>query len=104
MRFASIQKILLREERTIGDRLQLALIFSILFGASAGVRILSHDQYPAIDLAMEGAVIAGMLGGYVSGLITGLCVSRSAASSFCRSVRGGAACPRSSFSAPSIST
>ena len=75
MRFASIQKILLREERTIGDRLQLALIFSILFGASAGVRILSHDQYPAIDLAMEGAVIAGMLGGYVSGLITGLCVS-----------------------------
>lgn len=75
MRFASIQKILLRDERTIGDRLQLALIFSVLFGASAGVRILSHDQYPAIDLAMEGAVIAGMLGGYVSGLITGLCVS-----------------------------
>ena len=62
MRFASIQKILLRDERTIGDRLQLALIFSVLFGASAGVRALSHGQYPAIDLAMEGAVIAGMLG------------------------------------------
>jgi two-component system, LytTR family, sensor kinase len=75
MRFASIQRILLRDERTIGDRLKLALIFSVLFGASAGVRALSHDQYPAIDLAMEGAVIAGMLGGYVSGLITGLCVS-----------------------------
>jgi two-component system, LytTR family, sensor kinase len=75
MRFASIQKILLRDERTVSDRLQLAFIFSVLFGASAGVRILSHDQYPAIDLAMEGALIAGMLGGYVSGLITGLCVS-----------------------------
>ena len=44
MRFASIQKILLRDERTIGDRLQLAFVFSVLFVAGAGVRILSHDQ------------------------------------------------------------
>ncbi|HTU46486.1 MAG TPA: histidine kinase [Bryobacteraceae bacterium] len=75
MRFGSIQKILFRDERSVSDRLKLAFIFSILYGGSAGVRILSHDQYPAIDLAMEGALIAGMLGGYVSGLITGLCVS-----------------------------
>lgn len=75
MRFARIQKILLRDERTVGDRLQLAFLFSLLFGASAGVRLLSHNQYPAIDLALEGAQIAGMLGGYVSGLVTGLCVS-----------------------------
>jgi two-component system LytT family sensor kinase len=75
MRFVTIQKILLLDERTVRDRLKLAFIFSVLFGASAGVRILSHDQYPAIDLAMEGALIAGMLGGYVSGLVTGLCVS-----------------------------
>jgi len=75
MRFGTIQKILLREERTVRDRLELAFIFSVLYGGSASVRILSHDQYPAIDLAMEGALIAGMLGGYVSGLITGLCVS-----------------------------
>lgn len=75
MRFARIQKILLKDERTVADRLQLALIFSLLFGATAEIRILSHDQYPAIDLALEGAQIAGMLGGYVSGLVTGLCVS-----------------------------
>lgn len=75
MRFARIQKILLRDERTVSDRLQLAFLFSLLFGASAGVRLLSHNQYPAIDLALEGAQIAGMLGGYVSGLVTGLCVS-----------------------------
>jgi len=59
----------------VADRLQLALIFSILYAASAETRILSHGQYPAIDLAMEGAIIAGILGGYVSGLVTGLCVS-----------------------------
>lgn len=75
MRFARIQRILLRDERTIVDRLQLALIFSIVFGASAEVRLLSHPHYPAIDLALEGAQIAGMLGGYVSGLLTGLLVS-----------------------------
>jgi two-component system LytT family sensor kinase len=75
MRFGSIQKILLRDERSVSQRLQLAFIFSLIFGASSEVRILSHGQYQAIDLAMEGAIIAGMLGGYVSGLITGLCVS-----------------------------
>ncbi len=75
MRFARIQRILLRDERTVGERLQLALVFSVLFGASAGVRLLGKHQYPAIDLALEGAQIAGILGGYVSGLVTGLCVS-----------------------------
>jgi len=75
MRFARIQKILLRDDCTVADRVLLALIFSVLFGATAGVRILGKRQYQAIDLALEGSIIAGMLGGYVSGLITGLCVS-----------------------------
>ncbi|MGI8961006.1 MAG: sensor histidine kinase [Bryobacteraceae bacterium] len=75
MRFGRIQKILLRDGRSVTQRLQLAFIFSLIFGASSEVRILSHGQYQAIDLALEGAIIAGMLGGYVSGLITGLCVS-----------------------------
>jgi two-component system LytT family sensor kinase len=75
MRFGRIQTILLRDERTVSQRLQLAFIFSLLFGASSEIRILSHGQYQAIDLALEGAIIAGMLCGYVSGLITGLCVS-----------------------------
>jgi two-component system LytT family sensor kinase len=74
MRFTRIQRILLRDDRTVNDRVQLAFIFSVLFGASAAVRSLT-TQYAAIDLALEGAMIAGLLGGYVSGLITGLCVS-----------------------------
>ena len=56
MRFGRIQKILLRDERSVGDRVQLAFIFSVLFGASAGVRILSHHTYQAVDLALEGDV------------------------------------------------
>jgi two-component system LytT family sensor kinase len=75
MRFARMQKILLRDERTVGDRLQLAFIFSLIFGGTAAIRLLSHHRYEAIDLAFEGSIIAGMLGGYVSGLITGICAS-----------------------------
>lgn len=75
MRFASIQRLILRDERTVGDRLKLALVFIVVYGASAEVRILSHTQYQAVDLTLSGSLIAGMLGGYVSGLITGLCVS-----------------------------
>ncbi len=75
MRFARIQKTLLRDDRSVAERLQLAFTFAVIFGASAGVRILSNHQYQAIDLALEGAQIAGLLGGYVTGLITGLLVS-----------------------------
>jgi two-component system, LytTR family, sensor kinase len=74
MRFARFQRIVFQDDRDVRARIQLALVFSLIFGASAGVRILSHHQYEAIDLALEGSVLAGMLAGYVSGLVTGLCV------------------------------
>lgn len=73
MRFGRFQRMLLRNERSLQERLHLALIFSLLFGASAEVRIFS--QYQGVDLAFEGAIISGALGGYVSGLLTGIFVS-----------------------------
>jgi two-component system LytT family sensor kinase len=75
MRFGPMQRMLLRDERTLRERLQLAFIFALLYGASAEFRILSHSHYQALDLALEGSMIAGILGGYVSGLITGLIAS-----------------------------
>ncbi len=75
MRFGAMQRILLRDDRTVTDRLQLAFLFTLLFGGSAGVRVLTHGQYPDIDVAFEGAIVAGMIGGYVTGLVTGLCVA-----------------------------
>lgn len=75
MRFRRIQDLILRDDRTVLQRLQLALVFSLIFGAGAEARILSHNQYQAIDLAFEASIIAGMLGGYVSGLVTGILVS-----------------------------
>ncbi|HWF46051.1 MAG TPA: histidine kinase [Bryobacteraceae bacterium] len=73
MRFGRIQRLLLADDRTVKQRVQLAFMLALVFGATAEVRILSH-QYQAIELAMEGAIISGLLGGYVTGLITGLCV------------------------------
>jgi len=75
MRFGPMQRMLLRDDRTLRERLQLAFIFALMFGSSAEIRILSNDTYRAVDLAMEGSIIAGILGGYVSGLIAGLCAS-----------------------------
>jgi two-component system LytT family sensor kinase len=76
MRFSRFQRMILRNERNLQERLNLALIFSLLFGASAGVRILSHvAAYDAVDLAFEGAIIGGVIGGYVSGLLTGIFVA-----------------------------
>jgi len=75
MRFRRIRRVLLRDDRTVAERLQLALIFSFIFGAGETARIMTQGQYQAIDLAMESALIAGLLAGYVSGLVTGICVS-----------------------------
>lgn len=74
MRFATMQRLLLKGERTVADRLKLAFTLAFVFGGSAAIRILSR-QYSAVDLALEGSVISGMLGGYGSGLVTGICVS-----------------------------
>lgn len=75
MRFRRIRRILLRDDRTVHERLQLAFIFSFIFGAGETARIMTQGQYQAIDLAMESALIAGLIAGYVSGLVTGLCIS-----------------------------
>jgi two-component system LytT family sensor kinase len=75
MRFRRIRRMLLRDERTVGERLLLALIFSVIFGAGETARIITPNQYQAIDLALESALICGLLAGYVSGLVTGICVS-----------------------------
>ena len=75
MRFRTTQRLLLNDDRSLSGRLQLALVFSAIFGAGETARIMTQNQYQAIDLALESAVIAGLMAGYVSGLVTGICVS-----------------------------
>jgi len=74
VRFAVFQRMLMREERTLSQRLKLALGFSAVFAASVGTRLLTRT-YRAVDLGMEGSLLAGVVGGYVTGLVTGILVS-----------------------------
>ena len=73
-RFGAFQRMLMREERTLVQRIRLALSCSALFGASVATRILNRN-YQAVDLGLEGSLIAGMVGGYVTGLLSGILIS-----------------------------
>ena len=66
---------LMRENRTLGQRLELAIWLSVVFGASVATRVAGHDTYSGADLGLEGAFIAGILGGYVTGLVSGVLIS-----------------------------
>ena len=74
VRVEALRRALLRDERTLGQRVQLALGFSAIFGAGVGTRIVT-GAYQAVDLGLEGSLLAGMLGGYVTGLISGVLIS-----------------------------
>ena len=60
---AFIQRIFLDEERTLEQRLKLAIAFSLVFGTSVATRVLSRDSYKAVDIGLEGAILTGLVGG-----------------------------------------
>ncbi|MBI1898468.1 MAG: histidine kinase [Acidobacteria bacterium] len=73
-RFGTFKRILLREERTLLQRLQFALGLSAIFGAGVATRVVTGG-YAAVDLGLEGSLLAGLLGGYVTGLISGVLIA-----------------------------
>ncbi|MBZ5593375.1 MAG: histidine kinase [Acidobacteriia bacterium] len=64
---------LMRENRTLNQRLKLALSFSAVFAAGVLTRVLT--SYQEVDLGLEGSLLAGILGGYVTGLVSGILIS-----------------------------
>ena len=75
VRSAGVRRMLLREERTLPQRFRLALAFAIVFGAGVATRIATRGAYKAVDLGLEGCLLAGILGGYFTGLIAGVLTS-----------------------------
>lgn len=69
------QRMLMREERTLTQRLQMALVCAAIFGSGVATRVLTKDAYAAVDLGLEGSLALGMLGGYVTGLTSGVLIS-----------------------------
>ena len=74
VRFEAFKRLLLREERTIYQRLQLTLALAAAFGAGVAVRVAT-GTYKAADLGLEASFLAGLLGGYVPGLLGGVLIS-----------------------------
>ena len=73
-RFGAFQRMLMREDRTLIQRLQLALSCAAIFASGVRIRVLIPD-YTAVDLGLEGSMLTGMVGGYVSGLLGGVLIS-----------------------------
>src|SRR5258708_1353183 len=68
------KSMLMRDTRTLNQRLNLSLALAIVFGGSVLTRVAS-PTYQAADLGLEGSLVAGIIGGYVTGLLSGVLIS-----------------------------
>src|SRR5664279_4849155 len=74
VRYGPLRETLMLEARTLNQRLRLALWFSAIFTPGVMIRVLVKS-YEAVDLGLEGSLLAGVIGGYVTGLISGIVIS-----------------------------
>lgn len=74
IRYQPLRRTLLREDRTPEERLRLSGWFSAIFGAGVAIRVLVRS-YDAVDLGLEGSMLAGVVGGYVTGMLAGIAIS-----------------------------
>ncbi len=74
VRSGAAKRMLLREERTLAQRVKLALWFAAIFAPGVIIRVMTHG-YDALDLAMEGTLLAGITGGYVCGWLAGMMIA-----------------------------
>jgi two-component system, LytTR family, sensor kinase len=68
-------QMLMREERTLMHRVQMALVSAAIFASGVAARVVTRNSYQAVDLGLEGSLVMGMLGGYVTGLLAGVLIS-----------------------------
>ena len=73
-RLGPFMRMLLREQRTTVERTQMALFYGAVFGAGVMLRVVS-PAYQAADIALAGALMAGLTAGYWTGLLSGVLMS-----------------------------
>ena len=69
LRLSFAKKMLLREQRTARQRLQLGLLFGGVFSCGTLSRLLLG--YKAAELGLESSLVCGLVGGYVTGSVAG---------------------------------
>lgn len=75
VRSNAVKRMLRREERTLRQRFWLAMWFVALFTPGVLIRVLTGNSYPALDLGLEGSLLAGITGGYFCGWLAGMVIS-----------------------------
>jgi two-component system, LytTR family, sensor kinase len=70
----AVKRMLLRDERTLAQRTRLALWFAAIFIPGVLFRLVNHS-YAALDLALEGSLLAGITGGYLCGWFAGMMIA-----------------------------
>jgi len=75
VRSNAVKKMLQREERTLEQRFWLALWFVALFAPGVAIRTLTGTSYQALDLGLEGSLLAGITGGYFCGWLAGMLIA-----------------------------
>ena len=74
VRSETIKRMLLREERTLRQRLTLAVWFAAIFAPGVLIRVLTRS-YSALDLALEASFLAGITGGYICGWVAAMMIA-----------------------------
>ncbi len=74
VRSRSFRNLIMHEDRTLAQRLNLALWFCVIFASGVALRV-RVKPYEAVDLSLEGSLLAGLIGGYVTGLVSGLLIA-----------------------------
>ena len=67
------KRLFLREQRTFRQRLELAVLFGVVFASGSLVRVVLG--YTAAEVGAEGAFVSGLVGGFVPGAIAGALIS-----------------------------
>ncbi len=63
------KKLVFRAQRSVRECLALGSLFGVVFAIGVAVRVTL--KYKAPDLSLEGALLAGLLGGHVTGALAG---------------------------------
>jgi two-component system LytT family sensor kinase len=75
VRSNAVKRMLRREERTLQQRFWLAMWFVALFAPGVAIRAMTGSSYAALDLGLEGSLLAGITGGYFCGWLAGMLIS-----------------------------
>ena len=67
------KRLFLLEQRAILQRLELAVLFGVVFAGASLVRVVLG--YGAAEVGLEGAFVSGLVGGYVPGAVAGALIS-----------------------------